>query len=123
VYYDRARCRHFAECVRGLPEVFDVREKPWIRADRAEAERIAEVVRRCPTGALHYAGPGAASEQPEQPTTVRALPEGPLLLRGDLLIATPAGDQRETRAALCGCGVTSQIAPICDGSCGINVPT
>jgi uncharacterized Fe-S cluster protein YjdI len=24
VYYDRGRCLHFAECVRGLPEVFDV---------------------------------------------------------------------------------------------------
>jgi uncharacterized Fe-S cluster protein YjdI len=24
VFYDRARCRHYAECVRGLPEVFDV---------------------------------------------------------------------------------------------------
>jgi hypothetical protein len=23
VYYDRARCRHYAECVRGLPDVFD----------------------------------------------------------------------------------------------------
>ena len=24
VFYDRGRCLHFAECVRGLPEVFDV---------------------------------------------------------------------------------------------------
>jgi uncharacterized Fe-S cluster protein YjdI len=29
VFYDRGRCLHFAECVRGLPEVFDVAKWPW----------------------------------------------------------------------------------------------
>jgi uncharacterized Fe-S cluster protein YjdI len=122
VYYDIARCRHFAECVRGLPSVFDVRQKPWIRADQADADRVAEVVRRCPTGALHYVLTEGASEAPERPTLVRRLPEGPILVRGDLNISTAAGEQHEVRAALCGCGGTSKIAPLCDGSCGINAP-
>lgn len=54
VYYDAGRCIHFAACVRGLPQVFNPKAKPWIRADAAPAEQIAGVVRRCPTGALHY---------------------------------------------------------------------
>ena len=51
VYYDRERCLHFAECVRGLPQVFDVKKRPWIQPDNASAEEVAEVVRRCPSGA------------------------------------------------------------------------
>src|SRR5207248_10835892 len=65
VLYDRGRCRHYAECVHGLPKVFDVGRRPWIRADLADAESVAEIVRRCPTGALHYR---LATGQ-EQPTT------------------------------------------------------
>jgi uncharacterized Fe-S cluster protein YjdI len=53
VFYDRGRCLHFAECVRGLPEVFDVKKRPWIQPQNASTEQVAEVVRRCPSGALH----------------------------------------------------------------------
>jgi uncharacterized Fe-S cluster protein YjdI len=36
VFYDKGRCLHFAECVRGLPQVFDVGKRPWIQpAQRA----------------------------------------------------------------------------------------
>jgi uncharacterized Fe-S cluster protein YjdI len=28
VFYDRGRCRHYAECVRGLPQVFDPTRRP-----------------------------------------------------------------------------------------------
>ncbi len=38
VFYDRSRCRHYAECVRGLPQVFDPARRPWIRADLADAD-------------------------------------------------------------------------------------
>lgn len=35
VYFDPGRCRHYAECVRGLPQVFDTSRRPWISADPA----------------------------------------------------------------------------------------
>lgn len=54
VTFEARRCLHAAECVNGLPEVFDTTERPWIRPDGAEAERLVEVVRRCPSGALQY---------------------------------------------------------------------
>ena len=57
VTFDRGRCRHFAECVRGLPEVFDVSARPWITPDNADADAVAEVVTRCPSGALQYTRP------------------------------------------------------------------
>ena len=116
VYYDARRCLHFAECVRGLHEVFDVNARPWIQPDNTEAERVAEVVRRCPTGALHYElTDGPAEEQPG-PTRVQAVEDGPLLLRGDLLLETPVGELRDVRAALCRCGLTAN-QPFCDHAC------
>ena len=119
VLYDRARCRHYAECVRGLPQVFDPTRRPWIRADLADAQAVAEVVRRCPTGALHYHLLAAEPEAPIHPTTITRDPAGPLLVRGDLVLDTPKGPLAETRAALCVCGRT-QNQPFCDGACGVN---
>jgi uncharacterized Fe-S cluster protein YjdI len=37
VFYDGGRCLHFAECVRGLPQVFDVERRPWIQPENASA--------------------------------------------------------------------------------------
>jgi uncharacterized Fe-S cluster protein YjdI len=82
VTYDTARRVHFGECVRGLGAVFDTTRRPWITPDAAPLEEVAEVVRRCPSGALHYSG--AAGEAPDRPTSVRPVPDGPLLLRGGL---------------------------------------
>jgi uncharacterized Fe-S cluster protein YjdI len=119
VFYDGRRCRHFAECVRGLPAVFDVTRRPWVRADLADADAVAEVVRRCPTGALHYRLAAGEPEEATRPTTITRDPRGPLLVRGDLVLDTPDGPLHETRAALCGCGRT-QRTPFCDGACGVN---
>jgi len=121
VWFDATRCDHFAECVHGHPEVFQPGRKPWIRVDLGEAEEIAAVVRRCPTGALHYRLEAGPPEGPKAPTSVLPLKAGPLLMRGDLRIKTPAGYVRDTRAALCGCGATANL-PFCDGACGINQP-
>jgi uncharacterized Fe-S cluster protein YjdI/CDGSH-type Zn-finger protein len=119
VFYDRGRCRHYAECVRGLPQVFDPTRRPWIRADLADAQAVAEVVRRCPTGALHYRLPAGEPEEPTRPTVITPDPRGPLLVRGDLVLDAAEGPQPETRAALCACGRT-QNQPFCDGACGVN---
>ena|SRR5687768_16522900 len=84
VFYDRGRCLHFAECIRGLPEVFDARKRPWIQPENASAEDVAEVVRRCPSGALHYRLKEGPPEEPEQPTHVVLVTDGPINLAGEL---------------------------------------
>ncbi|ULH14836.1 (4Fe-4S)-binding protein [Deinococcus sp. KNUC1210] len=124
VSYDTPRCIHAAECVRGLPEVFDTSKRPWIQPQNADALQVAEVVRRCPSGALHYllAGETAeqhpdSQEQPQTPTTITPYPDGPLGIRGDLRIQTPDGEQHEVRATLCRCGQSSH-KPYCDGTHG-----
>ncbi|MBT2407372.1 MULTISPECIES: (4Fe-4S)-binding protein [unclassified Streptomyces] len=119
VTYDTGRCLHAAECVRGLPEVFDTGQRPWVQPDGADPERVAEVIRRCPSGALQYRLADGPAEQGDRPTTVVRSPVGQLILRGELSVTTPQGVRSETRAMLCACGV-SRNQPYCDhsGACG-----
>lgn len=117
VHFDADRCRHFGECVRGLPEVFDVSARPWIQPDHAAAETVAEVIRRCPSGALQYRSDSVAAEHPQRPTTVEVGDPGYLLLNGELKWRLPDGTTtQETRLSLCGCG-RSATRPHCDASC------
>ncbi|MDT0489881.1 (4Fe-4S)-binding protein [Streptomyces sp. NPDC012600] len=69
VSFDAGLCEHSAVCVRGLPEVFDTGRRPWISPDGADAEQVAAVVRRCPSGALRY-------EHPEGGRGTGPLPSG-----------------------------------------------
>ena len=52
VTFDPNVCRHTGVCLRGLPAVFDVREKRWIRPERTSADEVVAQVARCPSGAL-----------------------------------------------------------------------
>lgn len=47
-------CIHSTLCWKGLIEVFDPREKPWIKMNGASTERIIEQVKKCPSGGLGY---------------------------------------------------------------------
>jgi CDGSH-type Zn-finger protein/uncharacterized Fe-S cluster protein YjdI len=122
VTWSKARCTHAAECVRGLPQVFQPGRRPWVEPGRDSAERVAEVVRRCPTGALHYQrhDGGPAEESPGGNAVVPA-PFGPLTLRGRIELVADDGREiaRDTRMTLCRCGV-SRNKPFCDGSHGEN---
>jgi CDGSH-type Zn-finger protein/uncharacterized Fe-S cluster protein YjdI len=116
VSYDVQRCIHAHECVRGLPRVFDVKRRVWIDATQASPEAIATVIKRCPTGALHFRrNDGGASEEIPERNEVRVMPDGPLYVRGEVEIQTPAEIIHETRAALCRCGASAN-KPFCDNS-------
>lgn len=118
ITYDVRRCIHAAECTRGLPNVFDSHKRPWVNPDAADADAIAEVIMRCPTGALHFQrhDQGPAEPLPDA-NTITVTADGPLYLRGDIEITTPDGTRalKDTRVALCRCGATSN-KPFCDGS-------
>jgi len=47
-------CQHSTLCWKGLIEVFNPKERPWIKMDGATTERIIEQVKKCPSGALSY---------------------------------------------------------------------
>ncbi len=116
VYFDSSRCRHFAECVRGAPSVFDVERRPWIQPTNGTADEIAEVVRRCPSGALHYRLAVGPEEAPDIPTTVTVMEDGPILLWGDIALRGTFPAVRDTRMALCACTRSARL-PFCDAAC------
>ncbi len=111
VVFEPSRCIHAAECVRGLPEVFDTTRAPWVQPDAARIEAVRSVVRRCPTGALRIPG----EVETLHPTAeIDVLADGPLYCRGRLRLVTGEAVRHEYRMALCRCGV-SQNKPFCDG--------
>ncbi|MEP6677080.1 MAG: (4Fe-4S)-binding protein [Ferruginibacter sp.] len=47
-------CQHSGRCVTQLPEVFDLKAKPWTNIHGTDTEKIIDQVNKCPTGALTY---------------------------------------------------------------------
>ena len=62
VTFDPNRCRHGGDFVRGLPAVFDIRRKRWVRPEAAFPAEVAAQVARCPSGALRSYLPGESRE-------------------------------------------------------------
>ena len=117
VHFESKRCIHAEECVHGLPVVFDRHRRPWVEPDKGSADEIAEVVLRCPTGALRFERrDGGPAEAVPKSNSGRVMTNGPIYLEGDLEFQwADASISKETRVALCRCGA-SQNKPFCDNS-------
>ena len=59
VTFEPALCIHSGNCVRGLPAVFDVHRRDWVRPYAATTDDVEAQVRRCPSGALQFSRPKA----------------------------------------------------------------
>ena len=118
VSWEPKLCIHAGNCFRGLPEVFQPDSRPWVKVDATTADKIAEVVMTCPTGALHFERLDGGPQEPvPEETTINARHNGPLYVRGSGRITGPGGQliREDTRVALCRCG-HSENKPFCDGS-------
>ena len=118
ISYDAGRCIHAAECVSGLPAVFDNDRRPWIQPNGASADAIAELIAKCPSGALHFTRhDGGNGEAPAEHTSITVTPGGPLYVRGLVQLQSADGTEilADTRLALCRCG-QSHNKPFCDNS-------
>lgn len=67
VTFDPNLCVHSGKCVRGLPAVFDVQRKRWIRPENASPADVAAQVERCPSGALKWHAGRAPDVPPPAP--------------------------------------------------------
>ena len=54
VTFDPDVCIHSGVCITGLPDVFDVKRKRWVRPELQPAEAVARQVMKCPSGALQF---------------------------------------------------------------------
>jgi CDGSH-type Zn-finger protein len=116
---NRFLCAHVGACTDGLAEVFKYGEEPWIDPGAADAERICEVIRRCPSGALAYALGGKEERDYGRDPAVTVSKDGPYFVVGGVELETEAWGQGASREhyALCRCGA-SKNKPFCDGSHG-----
>jgi CDGSH-type Zn-finger protein/uncharacterized Fe-S cluster protein YjdI len=111
-------CIHVGECGRAKGDLFVAGRDPWCQPDLSADEEVADVIGRCPTGALTVDFvDGSGTEQPAPVNTVNVAYNGPLFLRGRLAIEDAPADAPGLafRAALCRCG-KSRNKPFCDNS-------
>jgi uncharacterized Fe-S cluster protein YjdI len=54
VVWQSGKCIHSGNCVRTNPDVFQPKDKPWIKIDASPSEKIIEAVNKCPSGALSF---------------------------------------------------------------------
>ncbi len=126
VFWKPRLCIHSANCLLGLPGVFDTEKKPWITMDAATTKEIMKVVDTCPSRALTYlktlkkpvSGKRKKSRKKAATTRIQILRNGPALISGDFIIRD--ADKKKIHvtgdvAAICRCG-GSKKRPFCDGS-------
>ena len=112
-------CIHSAICVKGLPEVFKPKEKPWINVENAATEKLINQVKQCPSGALSFLMDGEEEVEISNPgeVKIKVIPNGPLQVHGNLKIVDAEGKEtvKSPIAAFCRCGA-SKNKPFCDGT-------
>ncbi|MCX6286369.1 MAG: (4Fe-4S)-binding protein [Bacteroidetes bacterium] len=126
VYWRSHLCIHSANCLIGLPKVFNNSTRPWINTQGASSADIMRVVNTCPSRALTYikncgnalsrAEKAASGKSPE--TKIQILNNGPALIRGNYVITDADGKKIKVEnevAAICRCG-SSKKKPFCDGT-------
>ena len=118
VVWKAEKCIHSAMCVKGLPNVFQPKERPWIKIDSSTTDKIIETVKKCPSGALSYYMNDTEDKTSETlETKIEVLENGPLLIYGTLKVTHKDGKQetKNKTTAFCRCGA-SQNKPYCDGA-------
>jgi len=118
VEWDARLCIHIGECGRSEGELFQAGRKPWCDPNLSSTEHVAEVVERCPTGALFYKSKdGTTTEKATAKNKLTVSYNGPYFITGDLDIEGIGDDMPGVafRAALCRCGA-SRKKPFCDNS-------
>lgn len=111
-------CIHSAICVNGLGDVFQPKEKPWIKINAASTEALVKQVKACPSGALSYYMNDEENKAAESlETKIEVLEDGPLLVYGTLKVTHKDGSEetKNKTTAFCRCGA-SHNKPYCDGT-------
>jgi len=118
VVWEAEKCIHSAICAKGLPEVFQPRERPWIKIDAVSTETIINQVKQCPSGALRYYMNAEEDKSAETlETKIEVLENGPLLVYGTLSVTHKDGstETKNKTTAFCRCGASNN-KPFCDGA-------
>ena len=125
VHWKPSECIHVTTCYKELIEVFNPRNRPWVNMNGASTEKIIEVVKKCPTGALTYSWIDKSKqdevekkqEQEKNLTEVKIMKDGPIVVMGDFEITGPQGQtyNKMKMISFCRCGSSNNM-PFCDGT-------
>lgn len=113
---DRSICVHAGFCGTRVTNVW----KAMAGTDESTVRlAVINAVEKCPSGALTYRidPSGDADIEPDYPTQIGIIDNGPLWVTGGIPVTTSDGRELETRArvTLCRCGASGN-KPLCDGS-------
>lgn len=125
VVWKPGTCIHSTLCWKGLIEVFNPRERPWVNMQGAATEKIVDQVRKCPSGALSYFLNNETQEAETDKIVsesasilkIQVSPKGPYIINTECLVVHSDGREeiKTGKVALCRCGGSSN-KPYCDGS-------
>jgi uncharacterized Fe-S cluster protein YjdI len=114
VSFDLDLCVHIGECLRGHHGVFNLERRPWVMPDEADPDAVAEIVERCPSGALQYRRLDGRASERHQGVRVIPIRNGPLFVTGNIDVRREDGTiETLPRATLCRCGFSNH-KPFCD---------
>jgi uncharacterized Fe-S cluster protein YjdI len=126
VYWRPELCIHSANCLIGLPGVFDSSERPWVNIRGASSGEIMKTVDTCPSRALLYLKNAnfalrksrKKSRKPPKFARVQILKDGPAIISGNFILRDPNKKKirlKTAKAAICRCGASAK-KPLCDGT-------
>jgi uncharacterized Fe-S cluster protein YjdI len=126
VFWRPELCIHSANCLIGLPGVFDSMERPWVNINGATSAEIIKTIDTCPSRALLYLKnaktvvrkPRKKSRKPPKFARVQILKDGPAIISGNFVLRDPSKKKirlKTDKAAICRCGA-SRKKPLCDGT-------
>ena len=108
-------CIHSGICLKGLPKVFNLKQRPWVNINAASSEDIVQLVRECPSKALSIKGVKFKEKQNPE-VEVKLIPGGPMIIKGGATVT----DRSKTTVfnetvSFCRCK-RSRNYPYCDGT-------
>jgi uncharacterized Fe-S cluster protein YjdI len=121
IVWQNALCAHSAVCFKGLPEVFNPQQRPWINPKGATTAQIIAQVNKCPSGALSIKTENEMQMEkesnPDPSVVCEVTHNGPLLIHGQIKVVDASGAEtiKMKTTAFCRCGA-SHNKPYCDGS-------
>jgi len=126
VFWKSELCIHSANCLIGLPEVFNSRKRPWINVHASDSKEIMKIVDTCPSRAITYlkstkfvtSKPRKTVKKKSKFARVQILKDGPALITGNFILRDAKKKKIKIEnelAAICRCGA-SRKKPFCDGS-------
>ena len=109
------QCIHSGICLKGLPKVFNLKQRPWVNMAAAGSEEIINLVKECPSKALSIKGV-RFKEKDNSGVEVTLIPHGPVIIKGGATVTHRKDKEifRET-VSFCRCGRSKKF-PYCDGT-------